>query len=1366
MASNDLMMRIRLLVDSGRATAELKRIDAQIRSLASSIKSLESNRILPLASEIDAVKRSVAGLKSVNIGNFATELDKVRTAFAGIGLQTGAIDGLKAKYAALNSEIESGKLKRFQQDLASAKTALQQTGGEIVKAQNAIRNLRAEKSFDKLNTDSLNASLKVSRARLALMRDDLRRLRKDSSGLSAGDIEAKAKSIEALNRSILERTLKAAKQQKDLFDTYEKQTREKGKELAQQQGIANLKRSEIAQIKEKIAAQKEIERSLANEIKQLTKVAGAQAASRKALLESQLSSAKGDRSQLRSQLRDLENEARAEIARSRAIDQASRALGRQKQELTTLGRLFRGTSGVAREFGAALKFALGPQMAGFAAAGSVISLISGFFAANKEIENLNRGLNSITGSGTLYFEELRRIADSTGQSLIVVTDSFLQLVAASKGTRLEGEATRRIFEAVSRALVVTGADAVRSRRAFLALAQMMSKGQIYAEELRQQLSEALPGAVQIFSRALEISPQKLLDLMKRGKVSSDALILFMQQLEKEVPKVGEELFTFSQKSALLQNELQRLFVEIGKTGIWRALGDAIISARDFIGDLADGTGAFGDAAKREIGEIVALFKTVEFSGQDVFGGLIDGVNRFASEFGSGVIDGIKQIPSLINDVSFSLKQITIRVSPEIEPQKLDKLKKDLQEFGNRAILAGDLDRKFGLTFEDLDRYWENFKKKVSEPLPLPSFEQWRRDGGAAIESQIRDLKELEGILQNKLGRRVDWFGADEEEAKKIAQRISDVRSEIAGLERQSVQSFEASKRSIEDNNKAMEENLRLSNDQKKASDEISQNTEFLKGFDPRARASINDAYKALSNYQRASETVLRLEKESDQAILEKVKSSKNLLDIQNEITDATIKATEAQRALDKNRAKDATDLLNATLSQADAVRQAEENAKKLRQGRQEAGIYFTPEQKKASEDELRGMKLRSKAHDELEKAAKEANQEIKDGYLENAKLLLEQSNDLLVNAGNTYLLKQNNEDLLGVQKQLSSESKTQRENEEKKKRGLELLAQAQELLDKSSGYDVPASVRDEYLGQVEDLAKKAQAIFADIGLFDKLKDSSDLREAVAKSLDESAGELNKRIGEQVKKFNESTKQDAETAIAALSKSANALLAIQSELEGKIVGLATEEARSQLKSRRDDALIEIKALEREYQQIFKRLQDAGKNPTEIGFIKEQAKFPVDADTTKAEESVNGTIKKINESEATLRVNVRYNDPGFSNGTVSDSATDTAQRTGGPIHGYGGGDRIRALLEPGEFVLRKEAVRAIGLDRLFEMNRQKRFPRSPRVRDRIGIPRMSTGGAVPGSPITINVPGRAPIRLSGSRDQAEALANLLTGVGRAL
>lgn len=37
-----------------------------------------------------------------------------------------------------------------------------------------------------------------------------------------------------------------------------------------------------------------------------------------------------------------------------------------------------------------------------------------------------------------------------------------------------------------------------------------------------------------------------------------------------------------------------------------------------------------------------------------------------------------------------------------------------------------------------------------------------------------------------------------------------------------------------------------------------------------------------------------------------------------------------------------------------------------------------------------------------------------------------------------------------------------------------------------------------------------------------------------------------------------------------------------------------------------------------------------------------------------------------------------------------------QSGGAISGYGGGDRVKAMLEPGEFVMRKEAVRNFGMD----------------------------------------------------------------------
>jgi hypothetical protein len=76
------------------------------------------------------------------------------------------------------------------------------------------------------------------------------------------------------------------------------------------------------------------------------------------------------------------------------------------------------------------------------------------------------------------------------------------------------------------------------------------------------------------------------------------------------------------------------------------------------------------------------------------------------------------------------------------------------------------------------------------------------------------------------------------------------------------------------------------------------------------------------------------------------------------------------------------------------------------------------------------------------------------------------------------------------------------------------------------------------------------------------------------------------------------------------------------------------------------------------------------------------------------------------------------------------------TGGALSGYGGGDRIAAKLEPGEFVIRKESVRKYGLG-LFAALNALNIP--GRIKEKYGgmsfnlpqIPRMAfaTGGPVP-------------------------------------
>jgi hypothetical protein len=79
-------------------------------------------------------------------------------------------------------------------------------------------------------------------------------------------------------------------------------------------------------------------------------------------------------------------------------------------------------------------------------------------------------------------------------------------------------------------------------------------------------------------------------------------------------------------------------------------------------------------------------------------------------------------------------------------------------------------------------------------------------------------------------------------------------------------------------------------------------------------------------------------------------------------------------------------------------------------------------------------------------------------------------------------------------------------------------------------------------------------------------------------------------------------------------------------------------------------------------------------------------------------------------------------------------------GGKLRGYGGGDKVKALLEPGEYVVRKEAVRKYG-ENLFSGLNNMRFPSvdvGKSIANKIGgmiqkmapapVQRFETGGAV--------------------------------------
>lgn len=155
-----------------------------------------------------------------------------------------------------------------------------------------------------------------------------------------------------------------------------------------------------------------------------------------------------------------------------------------------------------------------------------------------EVDSLRRGLDFATGSaekGSMAFSFLVQETNRLGISTATAIEQFKSMAAAAKGTTLEGEGVRNIFLAVAEASAVLGLSTERTSLVFQALQQMIAKGRITAEELRQQLGESLPMAMQAMARAVGVGTGELNKMMEAGAlISTKVLPKFAQQLRQEV----------------------------------------------------------------------------------------------------------------------------------------------------------------------------------------------------------------------------------------------------------------------------------------------------------------------------------------------------------------------------------------------------------------------------------------------------------------------------------------------------------------------------------------------------------------------------------------------------------------------------------------------------------------------------------------------------------------------------------------------------------------------------------------------------------------------------------------------------------------
>jgi len=209
-----------------------------------------------------------------------------------------------------------------------------------------------------------------------------------------------------------------------------------------------------------------------------------------------------------------------------------------------------------------------------------------------QFDQIQKTLDFATGSteaGAEAFRFASGEARRLGLDLRATAKSYAQFSAAAKGTNLEGAMSNKVFSSVAQAAAVLQLSADDTRGALRALEQMISKGNVQAEELRQQLGERLPGAFQYAARAMGVTTQELNDMLENGEVLADDLL----------PKLADELNrTFGPNVAAaadsLKASLQRLSLEVETLSNTAAEGPATItkSLSDFGAEILGGINYF------------------------------------------------------------------------------------------------------------------------------------------------------------------------------------------------------------------------------------------------------------------------------------------------------------------------------------------------------------------------------------------------------------------------------------------------------------------------------------------------------------------------------------------------------------------------------------------------------------------------------------------------------------------------------------------------------------------------------------------------------------------------------------------------------
>lgn len=381
-------------------------------------------------------------------------------------------------------------------------------------------------------------------------------------------------------------------------------------------------------------------------------------------------------------------------------------------------------------------------------------------------------------SGTESWIFMKNLSKELGISFVETSESFGTFEAAALRSGLSMDQTQQIFSDISTAIVSLQLDSYRTGLSFMALSQMASKGTVQMEELKRQLGESLPGAVQIGARAMGMSNAEFHKMVEEGKIlSKDFLPKFAEQVKKELggsvgvasKQARAELTRFSNAMMDLKDSLGDL-INNAIVPFLRIMTPMISNLSLTINktiELEKATGDLKDTLESLGKSIVAILAVAGF------GGLFKAVSNIVLKFGlmKLSLDGLVTVFK-----TFGRSLLTTKIS-------LDGLITVLRAFGSSLLTTKNVWAALAVAIGFIVFQKDQLNKKSNENLNIAK---------EAVKKNIEETNSLKK-LENEMSPIISEY----ESLRRTKNRTNEQQKRFIDLQKTLISTFPSMKSGIE-----------------------------------------------------------------------------------------------------------------------------------------------------------------------------------------------------------------------------------------------------------------------------------------------------------------------------------------------------------------------------------------------------------------------------------------------------------------------------------------------------------------------------------------------------------------------------------------